>query len=840
MTSLENNSHLLSLRSRYIWSSAMIAIVLTTAASIATWYAQSVTHQNTEALQLRDVITHSTNELRNAIWSADIALNASLVSLETGYSQEVSTQLKKADALLSKLARHSGISKTSFKEKIDTLQQRSQELATDIKDLQEKRKDPNWVYPALPYISEKLLVPNIEFETATELALQEIAQADGRSYASVQYGRFDEVRDLWRSMILNFRAVIIRFSGLNEPDRTPQETNIAKLHDIIEQKLAVLEEQRQRGKLGLQAEESLEQMHAASKLWYTNWQEVRVYRSTSIWRADLQFMETTIRPSQQRLFDAINVLERNIMDWSAHNVETLQSAATQISFALWALSLLALIFVVLLYKLLDSSVLTPIIQMANSISSDGDFHQDGVNKSSSREIDQLVTAFNNLQSQIHQRQMALEHQAMHDSLTGLPNRALLQDRLSHAINIMRRNKDSMALLLLDLDRFKEINDALGHQAGDELLQHVSQRLESILRESDTVARLGGDEFAIVAPSTRLADATEFARKILLALGEVFRIGGQNLYIGVSIGIAMYPENGTDASTLTRNADIAMYHAKRNGLGFYIYEKHQDESNIDHLSLVGDLHEELKNPQHLQLHYQPKIHLISHEVIAVEALLRWHHPQMGMISPDHIISMAEHTGLIGPLTNWILETAISECTQSKQIHQTCDIAINLSAWNLQDPELPENIQRVLQQYELPPQQLTLEITESAMMHDPIRARQILKILNEMEIKLAIDDFGTGFSSLGYLKLLPVDFLKIDKSFVIDMLNDENDAIIVQSTIDLAHNLGLTVVAEGVENKETMLRLRKLKCDVAQGYYISKPLEKSKLFEWLENYRLKHAN
>ena len=839
MTPAGTKQQLLSLRSRYIWSSAIIALVLISAASFASWYAQHVTGKNTQALQLRDVVTATTNKIRNAIWSSDIALNASLISPTSAYSKQINQSLIQTEQLLTELAKHSYTTDSTFHSNILTLQLRFRELSAVITDLQKKRQDPNWVYPALPYINNKLLTPNVEFETAADQALHEIAQQDGRSYASETFGRFDEVRDLWRRKILNFRAIIIRYAGLNEPDRTPQELNIDRLHEVIEQRLDELEKFKEQHKLGLESELSLDRMREASKNWYQNWQELKVYRTSSVWRADLQFMETTVRPAQEKMFAAINTLERSILDLSARNVATVQVAATQISVALWGLSALALIFVILLYKLLDRSVLTPIAQIAGAISSDGELHQGNFKKYGSREIYQLVMAFNGLRRQIRQRQNDLEHQALHDSLTGLPNRALLQDRLTNAIHMMHRSNDNMALLLLDLDRFKEVNDALGHRAGDELLQHVGQRLESMLRESDTVARLGGDEFAIIAPSTKPDDAARFADKIIKSISTVFKIGGQNLYVGVSIGIAIYPDDGIDASTLIRHADIAMYHAKRNNLGHYIYKEQYDEANIDRLALVGNLHDELKNSQHLQLYYQPQIHLLSYTVVTLEVLLRWQHPQMGPIPPERIISMAEHTGLIGQLSNWIIETAVRECTQCDGLQDNYDLSINLSAWNLQDPELPNTIQRILQQYEFPAQRLTLEITESAMMNDPVRARQILHALHEMAIKLAIDDFGTGFSSLGYLKLLPVDSLKIDKSFVIEMLDNDNDAIIVQSTIDLAHNLGLTVIAEGVENKETLLRLRKLKCDIAQGYYISKPLPQAQFFEWLQSYKFKQA-
>jgi diguanylate cyclase (GGDEF)-like protein len=397
----------------------------------------------------------------------------------------------------------------------------------------------------------------------------------------------------------------------------------------------------------------------------------------------------------------------------------------------------------------------------------------------------------------------------------------------------------MSLLLLDLDRFKEVNDALGHQIGDQLLQQVGQRLESILRDSDTIARLGGDEFAIVAPNTDAAQARKFADKVAAAINRVFFIQQQNLYVGVSIGVATYPDHGNDAMTLVRHADVAMYVAKRNNLDVFIYERQRDDHSLDRLALVGDLHDELKDPQHLQIYYQPLIDLLSREVVAIEALLRWNHPQMGFISPENIINMAEHTGLIGPLTQWVINTALRDCAECHFPSHNINISINLSAWNLQDPQLPSVIRSALDTYGQTASKLTLEITESAMMNDPVRARDVLSKLSDMGIDLAIDDFGTGFSSLGYLKMLPVDCLKIDKSFVIDMLENENDAIIVHSTIELAHNLGLQVIAEGVENQETLLRLRRLKCDLAQGYHISKPVPRDQFQKWLKNYNPKLA-
>lgn len=828
-----------SLRSRYLFSAACVSVLLIGGAVLANWYSRDVSSENSRVLKLQDEVTARIGEIRNTIWTADIALNANLISPRTEHERDILSNLGHAKNELDVLAANPAINTANLTPQVRALGEELVQLTEKVQYLMLKRQDPNWVYPLLPYIDQKLLEPNNDFETAAAIALREIAEDDGRSYASQLYGRFDEVRDLWRLKILNFRAVIIRFAGLNNTSMTAQEQKIGELHERIETRLAALQSLQEQGKLGLESEVSLETMQEASKRWQENWSAARQLRSSSIWRADIRYMETVIRPHQQQVFNALTAIEKSVLDWSAGSVVTVQQAASQISNSLWGLAGLALGFVILVYLMIERSVLQPIARIADTMSTQGEGSRYRPEKNSSREIHQLVTAFNVMRKQIHQRQLALEHQTMHDTLTGLPNRILMLDRLEQAMQIMRRNEQTMAFLLLDLDRFKEVNDALGHQVGDRLLQQVGQRLESMLRESDTVARLGGDEFAIVAPNTDSEQAIQFAEKISKAINDVFPVDEQNLYVGVSIGVAVYPQHSTDASTLIRYADIAMYVAKRNNLDCSLYEASHDEHRTNKLALVGELHEELINTRQLQLYYQPQIDLFSREVVAAEALLRWDHPQLGFISPEHIVSMSEHTGLIAPLTQWVIDTALLEADSFQQSGLQLGIAVNLSAWNLQDPTLPAAIDRTLQKYAIPAEKLTLEITESAMMNDPVRARKVLEQLSDMGIKLAIDDFGTGFSSLGYLKLLPVNDIKIDKSFVIDMQDDENDAIIVHSTIELAHNLGLNVIAEGVENQETLLHLRQRKCDMAQGYHISRPLPKDDFKQWLEKYRLKIA-
>lgn len=426
----------------------------------------------------------------------------------------------------------------------------------------------------------------------------------------------------------------------------------------------------------------------------------------------------------------------------------------------------------------------------------------------------------------------LEHQALHDSLTELPNRLLLNDRLRHAVMTAQRKQQPVALFIADLDRFKEINDTLGHHYGDVVLQQVAIRMCAALRESDTISRLGGDEFAVVLPAiTGEHDAINAARKLAAVLDEPIIVDDHSLHVGISIGIALFPEHGTDSSTLMRHADVAMYVAKRAAKDFVIYSPEQDQHSVMRLALAGELRRAIENNE-LMLCYQPKVDLKLNIVTGVEALVRWQHPQRGLLFSDEFIPLAEQTGLIRPLTLYVLEEALRQSHLWQQAGVNLIMAINLSATHLQDQQLADQIGKVISEWQVPASQLLFEITESAIMADPLRAMDTLKKLNEMGVGLSIDDFGTGYSSLVYLKQLPVVEIKIDKSFVIDMLDNGEDLVIVRSTIDLGHNMGLRVVAEGVESFAVMKKLAELGCDQAQGYWISYPVPADELDVWLK--------
>jgi histidine ammonia-lyase len=423
------------------------------------------------------------------------------------------------------------------------------------------------------------------------------------------------------------------------------------------------------------------------------------------------------------------------------------------------------------------------------------------------------------------------YQARHDSLTALPNRVLFGEQVGRAIEAAASGGGEFALLLIDLDRFKEINDTLGHGAGDAFLTAVAMRVRGVLRAVDSIARLGGDEFACLIPGADAAAAIAVAQRIREAIYEPLVLDELPLQVETSIGIAIFPEHGANEKVLLQRADVAMYTAKGGGDGQSVYDPRWDTRAPASLALVSELTRALAERE-LVLHYQPKIALRTGRVTGVEALVRWQHPTRGLVSPDQFIPVAQETGLIRPLTLYVIDEALRQCQEWRDCGHELAVAVNVSMRNLVDARFPTDIQELLAQRNMPAALLGLEITETAIVADPYRTRAVLERLAAMGIRLAVDDFGTGYTSLAYLKRLPVRELKIDRSFVGNMMRDDDDAVIVRSTIDLGQNLGLEVVAEGVEDADTLAGLEALGCDLAQGYYMSHPIAGDALMNWLE--------
>jgi len=448
------------------------------------------------------------------------------------------------------------------------------------------------------------------------------------------------------------------------------------------------------------------------------------------------------------------------------------------------------------------------------------------------EVGALSASFNHMLEGIQARQAEILRLAYEDTVTGLPNRGMFSAQLAEAVEAYRQDGTPVAVLLMDLDRFKFINDTLGHHAGDLVLQAVAKRLRESLRESDKVARLGGDEFAILLAGGDLGRASAVGRMIQAILEDPIDLDGQPVDVGSSIGIAQCPAHGEDPGILLRHADIAMYVAKRERSGVEIYQSHYDQNRAEHLSLLSDLRRAIAEDQ-LLLHYQPKLDLRRGQIVGVEALVRWHHPERGMFPPSEFIPFAEQTGMIKHVTRWVIEAATRQCGAWLSSGMTLSVSMNVSSRDLLDRDLPQLFAAAARRHGVSPDLITIEVTESALVEDPQRAQETIRRLKEQGFRLSIDDYGTGYSSLAYIQRLNCDELKIDRAFVTHASGDGKDAAIVHSTIELGHSLGLSVVAEGVEDAEVLEVLRDLGCDLAQGYAIARAMPPEKLAEWVES-------
>jgi diguanylate cyclase (GGDEF)-like protein len=429
--------------------------------------------------------------------------------------------------------------------------------------------------------------------------------------------------------------------------------------------------------------------------------------------------------------------------------------------------------------------------------------------------------------------LAKEHLALHDALTGLPNRRLFMERLGLALQEAAEQSTQVAVLLIDLDRFKEVNDQLGHHAGDVVLQAVGPAIADGVGEDVTVARLGGDEFAVCVPDVDGADeAVRVAKGILSRLGRPIVVDGYAVDIGASVGVALYPGHAPDVSSAMQRADIAMYVAKETRGGYEVYSPERDPHRRQRVRSPSELRRATELGQ-LVLHYQPKVDMGTGDAKGVEALVRWNHPELGLIGPGEFIPLAERAGLMQQLTTWVLARGLEQCQAWTKAGYRLRLAVNLSVQSLYDDAFPGLVAGLLERSSIAPEGLVLDVTESTVMADPRRAQRVLAALGAIGVTLAIDDFGTGYSSLAYLRQLPVSELKIDKSFVLGMATDSDDAVIVHSTIDLGQKFGLEVVAEGVESRRVWRLLHRLGCDLAQGSYVCSPLPAAQLTGWLHS-------
>jgi len=537
--------------------------------------------------------------------------------------------------------------------------------------------------------------------------------------------------------------------------------------------------------------------------------------------SDYQIRTLKVPPS--RGTEVMAILQRSSGDTLARTAE-LQTLLMGLAAVSLGGSLIGSIFIA-------RGITRPLNRLAKGAAriSRGDYSQP-IEIASGDEIGAVAQAFNRMREGIESHEKEILRLAYEDRLTGLPNRALFNDRLAGAVNLARRTGTPLTVMLMDLDRFKHINDTLGHTIGDNVLREVATRLRAALRESDTIARLGGDEFGVLLPTGNEDRIGEVVRKILRAIEQPIEAEGQWLDVGASIGIARFPEHGDKPDTLISRADVAMYLAKAANSEFAFYDATHDGTQQEQLSLLGELRRAMDR-QELRVYFQPKIDLRTGRTRGVEALVRWMHPMRGLVPPIEFMPFAERTGFVRTVTRFVLETALTRCGQWLAQGIRLSVSVNISVGAVQITDLPDIVASLLASCAVPPELVCLEITESSFMENPQRALHTLGRLRALGIRLSIDDFGTGFSSLAYLRKLRVHEIKVDRTFIAAM-EDSDDMVIVRSTIELAHNLGLQVVAEGIEDEKSLARLRAMGCDEAQGFFMSRPLPEERLLEWLQ--------
>jgi len=725
-------------------------------------------------------------------------------------------------------------------EKEDTLLQKIKmadnlsHLSSHITELLSLRTDINRQYPGLSLSANVMAIPQDTIRTQLDILLHEV-ETDNTIKNPDIYPKLLKTQLLVEKLISQFRIYLAnRLASFTTDILTSQAESISQIHLSLHTNLKELEDLYANEKDSFAAPLAINTALENELQWYKLFLNARGLMESDNWRQDTFHKKTFVIPLFKSLTKSLVEYKQHLTDEADEITVFFKQNNQTLFIALTTVIIITLLYILVLLFVIDLIVFKPIMHVAHAMKMRAFGHAyPEVGNIVSRETKNLLDAFNEMSLQINKRQSELEHQTLHDSLTSLPNRGMLDERLKYHIASSKRNKGMFSLLLLDLNHFKQVNDSLGHHIGDLLLIKVSERISQCIRETDTLARLGGDEFAILMPDTSKADSTSLASKLSELISNTFTINEHTIHISTSIGIVGYPEDAPDNTTLMQLADIAMYNSKQNKTIFTLYHSAMNYQITNRVAIVDDLHDAISQND-LELHYQPQINLHDGEITSCEALLRWKHRTHGYIPSEEIIQLAEQFGLMNKLTYWIIEQSIKQCRKWHTTGYDIRVSVNLSAQNLNDNNLLYRISELLQQYNLDSRYVTLEITENSMMANPGRAIETLNQLSSIGLLLSIDDFGTGFSSLSYLKNLPVHEVKIDKSFVFDMENNRSDQTIVQSTIDLGHNLGLLVIAEGIESISTSNQLKTMGCDYGQGHWILKPVNSDDIMKWFSEF------
>jgi diguanylate cyclase len=827
-----------SMRARYALGATVLTILFISSVWVTHLFiTDAVTNTASNSYQ-RDQMLDTHREVRRNLLQVEYSLQSFLVSSDESEAQRALSELDAAMHRVQEIDSNRWITLNNLDEKLKLLTADLQLFREYVLQLIDVRQNVEKLFPAFVPINKVMLPQSVHFNTQLDLVIDDLSPRLDQPQILKGYHQFLDIKDTWNDLIGAFRMYVAsRALSLHQPldGKIPYDADITQHYKTLIHQLNLITQLQQREDLGLQAGPAIHEMTLLARNWYQTYLQTRAIYSSRDWRMDESLMNQKVQPLSQDVWTLLDQIERILADSSQADVMQMAGVASQVNYMLWIRMLLAVLFVIIAFLAFEYWILRPVSRIANALKLEAEGNEaPALPRANTREARELIEAFDHMREQVRLRQLELEHLALHDNLTGLPNRLLLRRNLIRELARAEREKGCFALLMIDLNKFKEINDTLGHHMGDRVLREIAPRFMAELSKKDVLARLGGDEFAVLLPNSNADRANDVVNRLSRSLEVDFNLDGQRLRVGSSIGVALYPQHGNNEQALLQRADVAMYLAKHKNLGYVFYSEDQEEHSVWQLSFKHELQQAIERNL-LELHYQPKVDLKTGKTIALEALLRWTHPQQGKVPADEIHLLAEKTGLIRPLAQWVIKTAIHQIADLMNASVNMAISVNLSVWNLKDPHLCEFVTASLRECNVPASRLYFETTEHAIMSDTERALETMTQLSNLGVKLSIDDFGMGFSSLKYLRKLPVCELKIDKSFIMDMIIDESDAIVVRSTIDLAHNLGLQVVAEGVENQEIHDMLQVLGCDTAQGYHIAYPMPAQRLIAWLQDSR-----
>jgi diguanylate cyclase (GGDEF)-like protein len=704
----------------------------------------------------------------------------------------------------------------------------SRQLGGEVEQLLQVRQDVDRWFPAMRLLQDEMYPTNQEMLVELQNLMQEARQGLTPAQHLVVMEEIVTLRRAWFGMVQEMHHFIVyrfgMFAGNTPLESTDYSANIGNFAVGLAEHIANLRRIYSEEGIGLDSSERMDRLEALHQRWSRASKQVILAMENAVWRRDVQLMRENITPILASMRERLSLIDLWLDQDSASHITHLTVMARKLSESILSIAMIGMLLIFAAYLYINRNLLKPIEQTAHALKEEArgatDVRPPPVRL---RETRDLVEAFSEMRRQVHQRQRYLDHIAHHDALTQLPNRTLFRDRLEHALAIALRGETQVGLMFLDLDQFKQVNDSLGHLIGDELLRNVADRLISLVRNSDTVARLGGDEFAILVEGlTQREDMSVLAKKILQVVEQPMVLDGQQLQISVSIGIATAPHDDISAEYLIRDADAAMYEAKRQGRAAYCFFSGELTSRATEALLLENQVRQAAERGEYTFHFQPVINCISGELFCFEALLRWNHPTRGILYPDEFLSVLDQTGVITTVADPLVEQAVAfQQDQHQQHGKKVSIAINLSVRLLNDTGFRKRILERLIARDFLPNSLILEITEEILMQDLVDADVFLQQAKTLGARIALDDFGTGQSSLSHLRQFPFDFLKIDREFIRNADTDANDASLVQAMIQLAHAFGIQVVAEGVESESQLMFLQSLDCDYLQGYLIGVP-------------------